>query len=77
LAEKPEIVALTKADALDPAALREQTARLKRAAKATPPYAISSASGQGVEDVLRALLRAVDVTREREAPPAPAEAWRP
>jgi len=76
LAEKPEIVALTKADALDPAALREQTARLKRAAKATP-YAISSASGQGVEDVLRALLRAVDTTREREAPPAPAEAWRP
>ena len=76
LAEKPEIVALTKADALDPAALREQTARLKRAAKATP-YAISSASGQGVEDVLRALLRAVDATREREAPPAQAEAWRP
>jgi GTP-binding protein len=76
LAEKPEIVALTKADALDPAALREQTARLKRAAKATP-YAISSASGQGVEDVLRALLRAVEATREREAPPAPAEAWRP
>ena len=76
LAEKPEIVALTKADALDPAALREQTARLKRAAKATP-YAISSASGHGVEDVLRALLRAVDATREREAPPAPAEAWRP
>ncbi|HKG76212.1 MAG TPA: GTPase ObgE [Beijerinckiaceae bacterium] len=76
LAEKPEIVALTKADALDPTALREQTARLKRAAKATP-YAISSASGQGVEDVLRALLRAVDATREREAPPAPAEAWRP
>jgi GTP-binding protein len=76
LAEKPEIVALTKADALDPAALREQTARLKRAAKATP-YAISSASGHGVEDVLRALLRAVDATREREAPPASAEAWRP
>src|SRR5215211_4800013 len=75
LAEKPEIVALTKADALDPAALREQTARLKRVAKATP-YAISSASGQGVEDVLRALLRAVDATREREAPPASAEAWR-
>src|SRR5215207_4529742 len=76
LAEKPEIVALTKADALDPAALREQTARLKRAAKATP-YAISSASGHGVEDVLQALLRAVDATREREAPPASAEAWRP
>jgi len=28
-------------------------------------------------DVGEALLRAVEATREREAPPAPAEAWRP
>src|SRR5215210_8100023 len=76
LAEKPEIVALTKADALDPAALREQTARLKRAAKVTP-YVLSAASGQGVEDVLRALMRVVDAASESEASPAQAEAWRP
>jgi hypothetical protein len=38
---------------------------------------ISSASGQGVEDVLRALLRAVDAAKEAEAPLAQAEAWRP
>src|SRR4029450_7073941 len=36
LAEKPEIVALNKADALTADELREQTARLKRAAKKTP-----------------------------------------
>src|SRR3954465_14097206 len=76
LAEKPEIVALSKADALDPATLKEQAARLKRAAKATP-YVISSASGQGVEDVLRALLRVADAAKEAEAPLAQAEAWRP
>ena len=36
LADKPEIVALSKADALDPDTLKEQVARLKRAAKKTP-----------------------------------------
>src|ERR687890_1791450 len=63
LADKPEIVALSKADALDEATLKEQTARLKRAAKKTP-LAISSASGQGVEQVLRALLTEVDAVKE-------------
>src|SRR5215211_2314230 len=67
LAEKPEVLALSKADALDEATLKEQTARLKRAAKKTP-LAISSASGQGVEQVLRALLTEVDATRAAEAP---------
>jgi GTP-binding protein len=76
LAEKPELVALSKADAIDPATLKEQAARLKRAAKVTP-YVLSSASGQGVEGVLRALQRVVDAAREFEAPPAQAEAWRP
>src|SRR3954471_19053341 len=77
LAEKPENVALSKADALAPAALKEQAARLKRAAKATP-CVISSASGQGVEDVLRALLRPVDAAKAEEQAALPqAEAWRP
>ncbi len=47
LAEKPEIVALSKIDALDEATRKEQLARLKRAAKQTP-LALSSASGEGV-----------------------------
>src|SRR3954453_17529982 len=76
LADKPEIVALSKADAIDPETMREQVARLKRAAK-TKPYVISAAAGQGVDDVLRALLRVVDEARETEAAPAQAEAWRP
>ena len=77
LAAKPEIVALTKADVLDEATLKEQAARLKRAAKRTP-LVVSSASGQGVQDVLRAVLKVVDEARDVEAPRArePAE-WRP
>jgi GTP-binding protein len=77
LADKPEIVALSKADALDPATLKEQTARLKRAAKKTP-LVLSSASGQGVQEALRALLAEVDAAKAHEAPRQrePAE-WRP
>ena len=54
LADKPEIVALNKADALTPEQLKQQTARLKRAAKKTP-LVISGVTGQGVTDALRAL----------------------
>jgi len=77
LADKPEIVALSKADALDEATLKEQTARLKRAAKRTP-LVISSASGRGVEEALRALLTEVDANRAGEAPRQTESAeWRP
>src|SRR5262249_19926280 len=47
LAEKPEIVALSKADALSPDDLEQQTARLKRAARQTP-LVLSAATGTGV-----------------------------
>ena len=78
LTEKPEIVALSKADALTPEMLKEQLARLKRAAKRTP-LVLSSASGQGVPEVLRALLSVIDEARKAtEAPMAASEsAWHP
>src|SRR3712207_7285077 len=53
---RSEIVALSKADALDEETLKEQVARLKRAAK-RKPFILSSASGQGVQEVLHALDR--------------------
>jgi GTPase len=59
LADKPAIVALNKADALDPAQLKDQAARLKRAAKAAP-LAISAVTGEGVPEALRALARVID-----------------
>jgi GTP-binding protein len=55
LADKPEVVALNKADALKPKSLRQQTARLKRAAERRP-LVISAVTGQGVPEILRALL---------------------
>lgn len=65
LDEKPEIVALSKADALSPELLKEQVARLKRAAKRAP-IVLSSASGEGVEEALRALFAVVEEAREEE-----------
>jgi GTP-binding protein len=76
LAEKPEVVALSKVDALDPETLKEQTARLKHAAKRAP-IALSSASGQGVQEALRAVMRVLDEARAAEATPQPAAEWRP
>jgi GTP-binding protein len=76
LADKPEIVALSKADALSPEQLKEQVARLKRAARKTP-LVVSAAAQQGVPDVLRTLLKVIDGDRVASGEPAEAEAWHP
>ena len=76
LAEKPEIVALSKIDALDEATRKQQMERLKRAAKRAP-LLISAVSGEGVEAVLHALLRHIDTAREAAQPNAAPEAWQP
>lgn len=55
LADKIEIVALNKIDAVLPEDLKDQKARLKRAAKKTP-LLISGVSGEGVPEALRALI---------------------
>ena len=79
LAEKPEIVALSKVDALTPEVLKEQVARLKRAAKRMP-IILSAASGEGVDAALRALFTVVEEARrdeERENAPVEETGWRP
>jgi GTP-binding protein len=58
LADKIEIVALNKIDAVDPDELKEQVKRLKRAAKKTP-LLVSGVTGQGVPEVLRALASVI------------------
>jgi GTP-binding protein len=63
LTDKPEIVALSKADAMTPEQIKSQKAKLKRAAKVTP-LVLSSASREGVEDVLRALRAVIDQANE-------------
>ena len=77
LSDKPEIVALSKADALTPEAIKKQTAKLKKACKKTP-VVLSSASGQGVTDVLRALWKFIDQARaDADTSDAKEEAWQP
>src|SRR5499427_2388595 len=76
LGEKPEVIALNKADALTPEQLKQQTARLARAAKMTP-LVVSAATGAGVPEVLRALLRVIDKARHQERPSVAAKAWHP
>ncbi len=77
LTDKPEIVALSKADALTAEEIKAQTAKLKRACKKTP-LVLSSASGQGVPEALRALRKAIGEAREdAEEPDAKEAAWQP
>lgn len=80
LEDKPEILALSKADALSPELLKEQVARLKRAAKRAP-IILSAASGQGVDEALRALFAVVEEARREEAaenaPATEETGWQP
>jgi len=77
LADKPEIVALSKLDALGADAIKQQVTRLKRAAKKTP-LVVSAVSGDGVDVVLRELLKIIEQARHGgvEAHAADA-AWQP
>jgi len=76
LAEKPRVTALNKIDALSDELRAERRAELE--AVAGPVMAMSGASREGVDDVLRALRRTIDAARiaeredVREAGP-----WRP
>jgi len=58
LGDKIEIVALSKIDAMEASDLKKQKDRLKRAAKQTP-LLLSSISGAGVPEALRALIAVI------------------
>jgi GTPase len=64
LADKPEVVALSKADAMTPERIAEQVLSLKKAAGKTP-LVLSSHSRQGVPEALRALLDIIDDARNK------------
>ncbi len=77
LVDKPEIVALTKADALTPDAIKQQITRLQRVAKKTP-LVISAVSGEGVPAALRALFKVIAEARRRaDEPDVVDAAWHP
>jgi GTPase len=65
LAEKPEVLALNKIDALDPAAIKERQTKLRRSAK-KPVHLLSGVSGEGRDAVLAALYAVIQEARAAE-----------
>ena len=76
LTDKPEIVALSKVDAVDAATLKSQLQKLKRASGKTPML-VSSAANMGVVEALRALIDVIGAAKQGELPQEPAQSWRP
>ena len=74
LAEKPEVLALSQVDTIDAAERKKKTAALKRAA-GIQPLMLSSATREGVEEVLRRLMTVIEETRAGDAPVAADERW--
>jgi GTPase len=78
LAKKPEVVALTKCDALTEEMRDEKLEALKKVARRTP-IAISAASGENVVKTLRALLKTIQTDHRalNEVPADKGRAWHP
>jgi GTP-binding protein len=82
LEDKPEIVALSKADAVPKDEIKTKARALKKVAGATP-LIVSAASGEGVTEVLRALvpeiksMRAEEIKVKAGKAQAPVQRWRP
>ena len=80
LTDKIEIVALNKIDAVTPEHLKDQKARLKRAAKQTPML-VSGVTRQGVPEVLHALADVISEapvsSKAKGVPPSEGEAEPP
>jgi GTP-binding protein len=84
LAEKAEIVVLTKIDAIDEEALKKQRERLRRSMRtygapdaARTLLAMSAVSGQGVTEAMRALYAMIKADRAANAPALEAVDWAP
>jgi len=76
LDKKPEVVALSKADAVTPSVLKAQKGKLKRACR-KEPLVLSAHTGKGVKEVLRALYALIEKRRSKEAREEGARPWRP
>jgi len=66
LSEKPEVVALNKADAVDPRALAARRAALVRAA-GKPVFVCSAATGEGVREIVQTLAAILAASRREAA----------
>ena len=77
LDEKREVLALSKADAVPKDEMKKIARALKKAAGVTP-LIVSAATGEGVQEVLRALAVEIKAVRAAEkAQPVGEVGWRP
>ncbi len=76
LADKPEVLALNKVDALDPDTRAERLAALAEAS-GVRPLQVSGVSGEGVTDLLRAALAQIRPPRGDDEPVEADTPWRP
>ncbi len=67
LAERPEIVVLTKCEGLDDEIIAMQSTALQNVVNGAPVLAISSQTHAGLKELLRLLRREVERYRQREA----------
>ncbi|CAJ2334826.1 GTPase ObgE [Brucella abortus] len=72
LADKPEIVALSQVDTLDPETRKAKVKALKKAC-GCEPLLLSAVSHEGLNDTLRQLAHIIDLSRAEEAGTAQAE----
>jgi len=64
LAERPEVIAITKIDGLDEDIVKMQADELKKVAGDTPIFTISSVAHIGIKEVLRELRRRVEESKK-------------
>jgi GTP-binding protein len=76
LADKPEIVVLSKIDCVDPKQLRAQKQRLKRAC-GTLPLSLCSPTRKGLTVVLRALFNVIERSKQPSRVLADDAEWHP
>ena len=76
LADKREIVALSKIDVVEPDHLKKQVERLRRACGHTP-MRLSSATRTNLTPILRAITGIIDESKTAEGANEPAPAWQP
>lgn len=67
LAERPEVVVLTKCEGLDDEIIAMQSTALQNVVNGAPVLAISSQTHAGLKELLRLLRREVESYRQREA----------
>ncbi len=69
LAKKPEVIALSKADALGPELAEDQRKTLSKAIR-KKVHVLSAVSRDGIENVLNELWKHIEKSRQDDAPPA-------